>query len=242
MLFRSPATRMLIFSSPCNPSGAVFNSGELAHLVHAMKAHPRLIVISDEIYEHINYVGKHVSLASFAEIADRVVTVNGVSKGFAMTGWRVGYIGASKEIAMAAEKIQGQVTSATCSIAQKAAQAAVEADPESVRSMINEFRKRRDLILKLLKEIPGIITNIPDGAFYVFPEVSSYFGRKYPGGVINNSSDLCDYLLNDAHVAMVPGTAFGSPECIRISYAAAEEQIRSAIARISVSLKKLSLN
>ena len=237
-----PATRMLIFSSPCNPSGAVFNSGELAHLVHAMKAHPRLIVISDEIYEHINYVGKHVSLASFAEIADRVVTVNGVSKGFAMTGWRVGYIGASKEIAMAAEKIQGQVTSATCSIAQKAAQAAVEADPESVRSMINEFRKRRDLILKLLKEIPGIITNIPDGAFYVFPEVSSYFGRKYPGGVINNSSDLCDYLLNDAHVAMVPGTAFGSPECIRISYAAAEEQIRSAIARISVSLKKLSLN
>lgn len=237
--FIGEKTKLLIFSSPCNPSGSVFSKNDLKALAEVMKKFPQLYVISDEIYEHISYTSGHESLAQFEEIYDRVITVNGVSKGFSMTGWRVGYIGAPVEIARACEKIQGQLTSATCSIAQKAAQAAVEADPQVTKAMLKEFLKRRNLMIDLLKNVPGFISNVPEGAFYLFPDVSAYFGSNYNGTVIKNSVDLCDFMLNEAHVAVVPGSAFGSPECIRISYATSEKEIKEAISRISESLKKL---
>ena len=233
-------TKLIIFSSPCNPSGTVYTKEELKALADVLVKHPNIYVISDEIYEHISYVKKHESLAQFAEIYNQVITVNGVAKGFAMTGWRVGYIGANKEIAKACEKIQGQVTSATCSIAQKATEAAVDADPSVVHDMLEEFRRRRDLIISLVNEIPGFKCNVPEGAFYVFPEVSELFGKKAGDQVIRSSADLCDYILNTGHVAVVPGEAFGSPECVRISYAASEDNIREAVRRIKTALEKLS--
>ena len=232
-------TKLMIFSSPCNPSGTVFSKEELRELADVMLKYPQLYVISDEIYEYISYTKTHESLAQFDEIKDRVITVNGVSKGFAMTGWRVGYIGASLEIAKATEKIQGQVTSGTCSIAQKAAQAAVEADPSVTKDMVDAFLSRRNLMNDLIKEIPGIKSNVPEGAFYLFPDISHYFGTSAGSYKIDNAENICDYILNEGHVAVVPGSAFGSPECIRISYAASEDMIKEAINRIKNVLTKL---
>jgi aspartate aminotransferase len=232
-------TKLMIFSSPCNPSGTVFSKEDLRALADVMVKYPQLYVISDEIYEHISYTKKHESLAQFDEIKDQVITINGVSKGFAMTGWRAGYMGAPLPIVKACEKIQGQVTSATCSIAQKAAQAAVEADPSVTKDMLDAFLSRRDLMISLIKEIPGFISNVPEGAFYLFPDASEFFGKSTDSHQINNAVDLCDYLLSEGHVAVVPGSAFGSPECIRISYAASEDVIREAMSRIKNVLNKL---
>ena len=237
--FITDKTKLMIFSSPCNPSGTVFSKEDLADLAEVMKKHPNLYVISDEIYEHISYTKRHVSLAQFNEIFDQVITINGVSKGFAMTGWRVGYIAAPLHIAKACEKIQGQVTSATCSIAQKACQAAVEAHPSAIKDMVDKFLHRRDYMIDLMKDIPGFVTNVPEGAFYLFPDVSAYFGKTFNGQEIKDAVDLCDFLLNEAHVAIVPGSAFGSPECIRISYAASDNEIKEAVSRIKNSLLKL---
>ena len=235
----SEKTKLLLFSTPCNPSGSVYDESELNEIADMLVKYPNIYIISDEIYELINFGTPHFSLASIDKIKERVITVNGVSKGFAMTGWRVGYIAAPKWIADACTKIQGQVTSATCSIAQMATKTAMEANPKKVKYMQEAFQERRDLMLSLLKEIPGIKTNIPKGAFYFFPDVSYYFGKKNIENVIENSNDLCMYLLNDAHVAVVSGSAFGTPECIRISYAASEENIKEAIRRIKKSLSKL---
>ncbi|HAW51456.1 MAG TPA: aspartate aminotransferase [Flavobacteriales bacterium] len=232
-------TKLIIFSSPCNPSGTVYSKEDLKQLADVLAKHPNIYVISDEIYEHISYTKTHESLGQFTEINDQLITVNGVSKGYAMTGWRIGYIGAPLHIAQAAGKIQGQVTSGTCSIAQVAARAAVEADPVVVKEMQDAFKFRRDLILDLIKAIPGMKCNVPEGAFYVFPEVSSYFGTEIDGLKISDSVDLCNYILEVGHVALVPGDAFGSPECIRISYAASEDQIREAVHRIKSVLEKL---
>jgi aspartate aminotransferase len=232
-------TKLLIFSSPCNPSGTVFSKKDLRDLADAMIRNPNFYVISDEIYEFISYTKKHESLAQIPEIFDRVITVNGVSKGYAMTGWRVGYIGAPLAIAKACEKIQGQMTSATCSIAQKAAQSAVEADPAVLKSMVDAFYTRRNLMIDLLKEIPGFICNVPEGAFYLYPDVSEYFGKSFGTKTMQNATDLCDFILNEGHVAIVPGSAFGSPECIRISYAASEKDIRESVRRIKEVLTKL---
>jgi aspartate aminotransferase len=236
----TPNTRLMIFSSPCNPSGSVYSNAELGALAAVIAKYPKLMVIADEIYEHINFVGGHHSLGTFSEVSDQIITVNGVSKGFAMTGWRVGYLGAPKWVAAACTKMQGQVTSGTCSIAQKAAEAAMNADPSSVKDMCDAFLKRRDLILGLLKEVPGVNCNVPEGAFYVFPDVTHYFGKSNGDEKINNATDLAMYLLNTAHVAVVTGDAFGSPASIRISYACADEIIHEAVARISEALAKLS--
>ena len=235
----SEKTKLLLFSTPCNPSGSVYDESELNEIADMLVKYPNIYIISDEIYELINFGTPHFSLASIDKIKERVITVNGVSKGFAMTGWRVGYIAAPKWIADACTKIQGQVTSATCSIAQMATKTAMETNPKKVKYMQEAFKERRDLMLSLLKELPGIKTNIPRGAFYFFPDVSYYFGKKNIEHVIENSNDLCMYLLNDAHVAVVSGSAFGTPECIRISYAASEENIKEAIRRIKKSLSKL---
>ena len=235
----TPNTKMIIFSSPCNPSGTVYSQKELEELAKVLEKHPQIYVISDEIYELINFGVEHYSMARIDSINDRVITVNGVSKGFAMTGWRVGYIAAPQWIASACNKIQGQVTSATCAIAQKATETAMLASPSEVEHMRIAFHKRRDLMLKMLSEIPGIKTNTPDGAFYIFPDVSHYFGKVDGEKVIANSSDFCMYLLNDAHVALVAGEAFGSPNCVRISYAASEENLIEAVERIRKSLSKL---
>jgi len=236
----TPKTRMMIFSTPCNPTGSVYSKQELFELAQVLKEHPQLIVISDEIYEHINFSGHHESLAQFPEVYNQVVTVNGLSKAWAMTGWRLGYIGASKEIASACDKMQGQFTSATCSITQRAAIAAMHADPAVLKDMIKAFHHRRDLVLEKLNEMEGLQTNVPEGAFYVFPDVSSFFGKSYDGKVIKDSNDLCLYLLDEALVALVLGDAFGAPNCIRISYAAAEETLLEAMRRIKVALSKLS--
>ena len=235
-----PKTRMMIFSSPCNPTGSVYNREELAEMAKIIVAHPELIVICDEIYELIRFEGQHESLASFPEVYDQVITVNGVSKGFAMTGWRLGYMGAPEWIAKACMKMQGQTTSAPCSISQKAAQAAVAADPASVSYMRDAFFRRRALMLELLGEISGLKLNVPEGAFYIFPECSSYFGKSWEGGVINDASDLCMYLLKQAHVAVVTGDAFGAPDYFRISYAASEDSLREAARRMKIALDQLS--
>ena len=235
----TPNTKMIIFSSPCNPSGTVYSQKELEELAKVLEKHPQIYVISDEIYELINFGVEHYSMARIDSIKDRVITVNGVSKGFAMTGWRVGYIAAPQWIASACNKIQGQVTSATCAIAQKATETAMLASPSEVEHMRIAFHKRRDLMLKMLSEIPGIKTNTPDGAFYIFPDVSHYFGKVDGEKVIANSGDFCMYLLNDAHVALVAGEAFGSPNCVRISYAASKENLIEAVERIRKSLSKL---
>ena len=235
----TPNTKMIIFSSPCNPSGTVYSQQELEEFAKVLENYPNIYVVSDEIYELINFGVKHFSIARIDSIKDRVITVNGVSKGFAMTGWRVGYIAASKWISSACNKIQGQVTSATCAIAQKATETAMLASPSEVEYMRIAFHKRRDLMLQMLSEIPGIRTNTPDGAFYIFPNVSHYFGKSDGEKTISNSSDFCMYILNDAHVALVAGEAFGSPNCVRISYAASEENLNEAVKRMKKSLAKL---
>jgi aspartate aminotransferase len=238
--FITPKTKMLMFSSPCNPSGTVYAKEELEEIAEMLEKYPEIYVLSDEIYEHINFTQQHFSIGKIPSMMNRTITVNGVSKGFAMTGWRVGFIGAPLWIAKACNKIQGQITSATCAIAQKAAEKAMLAEPISTTKEMKEvFLKRRNMIVNLLKDIPGIKCNIPEGAFYVFPEISYYF-RKSDGEIqINNANDLCMYLLNHAHVACVSGEAFGNPECIRISYAASDEKIIEAITRIKNQLAKL---
>ena len=235
----TPNTKMIIFSSPCNPSGTVYSQQELEEFAKVLENYPNIYVVSDEIYELINFGVKHFSIARIDSIKDRVITVNGVSKGFAMTGWRVGYIAASKWISSACNKIQGQVTSATCAIAQKATETAMLASPSEVEYMRIAFHKRTDLMLQMLSEIPGIRTNTPDGTFYIFPDVSHYFGKSDGEKTISNSSDFCMYILNDAHVALVAGEAFGSPNCVRISYAASEENLNEAVKRMKKSLAKL---
>ena len=236
----TPKTRMLWFSSPCNPSGSVYTKEELFEIAQLLKNYPDIIIVSDEIYEHINFIGKHESIAQFDFINEQVVTVNGVSKGFAMTGWRIGYIGAPKWIADACTKMQGQFTSGTCSIAQKAAQAALEADASVVSEMVIAFEKRRNLVFSLLSEIPGLVLNEPKGAFYFFPDVSAYFGKSYKNTTITNSNDLCMFLLDEGLIALVSGDAFGNPECIRLSYAASEKVLTEAIKRMKNTLALLN--
>ncbi|MGV3541101.1 MAG: pyridoxal phosphate-dependent aminotransferase [Rufibacter sp.] len=236
----TPNTKLVMFSSPCNPTGSVFTKDELAAFAQVLERHPQVHVIADEIYEYINFTGEHYSLARFDAIKDRVITVNGFSKGYAMTGWRVGYIAASKEIASACDKMQSQITSGTCSIAQKAAQGALEGGRESAEEMSASYLRRRDLVLDLMNQIPGIKTYVPQGAFYIFPDVSSYFGKSVDGKVIENANDLAMYLLNDAHVSLVEGGAFGAPACIRFSFAASDAKLIEALDRIKASLAKLS--
>ena len=232
----TPKTKMLWFSSPCNPSGSVYSQEELKGLADVLKKHPNIFVVSDEIYEHINFRGVHVSIAGIDGMYDRTITVNGVSKAFAMTGWRIGYIGAPDWIAKACTKFQGQNTSGANAIAQRATITALEAPVSKIQFMIDEFHRRRDLILELLGEIEGFNLNIPEGAFYVFPDISSFFGKTLNGTTINNASDFALYLLEKANVATVTGEAFGNPNCIRISYAASEEELREAISRIKAVL------
>jgi aspartate aminotransferase len=236
----TPKTKLLMLSTPCNPTGSVYNKEELKALAAVVAKHPGLYILSDEIYEHINFVGGHESFAQFDFIKDRVITINGVSKGFAMTGWRGGIMAAPKWIAQACDKMQGQFTSATCSITQKAMHKAMELDYKTyIEPMRNAFLKRRDLVLKLMNEIKGLKTNVPQGAFYVYPEVSYYFGKKYKDHVINNGTDLTMYLLDEGHLALVPGAAFGEDNYIRFSYATSEENLIEALKRMKEALAKL---
>lgn len=238
----TPKTKMIMFSSPSNPTGMLYSQDELKAIAAVVAKHPHVLVMADEIYEHINFEGRHQSIAQFEEIKDQVVTINGVAKGFAMTGWRIGYIAAALPIAKACDKIQGQITSATCSIAQRATICAMEIDPTTDKDIItmrNTFRERRDLMYKLLQEIPGMKVTLPQGAFYFFPDVKSYFGKSYGKYVINNSVDLSMYLLNEGHVALVPGNAFGDPDCIRFSYATSSELLIEAVKRIKDALALL---
>ncbi|MFL2572915.1 MAG: pyridoxal phosphate-dependent aminotransferase [Flavobacteriales bacterium] len=233
-------TKMFMFSSPCNPSGSVYTENELREIAKVFEKHPQVFIVSDEIYEHINFTNQHFSIGRIDSLKDRVITVNGVSKGFAMTGWRVGFIGAPLWIAKACNKIQGQVTSATCAIAQKATEEAMKADPKEVTNeMKNSFFKRRDLLLEKLSGIKGVKCNIPEGAFYIFPDISYFFGKTDGKNVINDANDLCMYLLNTCYVALVSGAPFGNPECVRISYAASEENLLEAVKRIKSQLEKL---
>ncbi|MCQ2210928.1 MAG: pyridoxal phosphate-dependent aminotransferase [Paludibacteraceae bacterium] len=236
----TPKTKLLILCSPSNPTGSVYSKSELKGLADVLAKHPNVYVLADEIYEHINYIGKHESIAQFPEIKDRVIIVNGVSKGYAMTGWRLGWIAAPEWIAKACNKLQGQYTSGCCSIAQKAAEAAYLGDQSCVEKMRQAFERRRDLVVKMASEIPGFKVNKPDGAFYVFPECKSYYGKKTPkGDTIKNAADLAMYLLVDGHVACVGGAAFGAPECIRMSYATSEENLIEAFKRIKDALAVL---
>lgn len=228
----TPNTKMIWFSSPCNPSGSVYSKSELRALADVLVKHPNIYVVSDEIYEHINYGEGHASIGEFEDMYNNTITVNGVSKAFAMTGWRIGYIGAPEKIARACNKMQGQMTSGANCIAQRAVITALNESPSRVQYMIDEFKERRDLILKLVNGIEGFKANTPDGAFYVFPDVTHYFGKTLRGKKINNATDFSLYLLEEALVATVTGEAFGNPDCIRISYAASKEQIIEAIKRI----------
>lgn len=228
----TPNTKMIWFSSPCNPSGSVYSKSELRALADVLVKYPNIYVVSDEIYEHINYAGGHASIAEFDDMYDKTITVNGVSKAFAMTGWRIGYIGAPEKIARACNKMQGQITSGANCIAQRAVITALNESPSRVQYMIDEFKVRRDLILGLLSDIEGFKSNTPEGAFYVFPNISHYFGKTLRGKTINNATDFSLYLLEEALVATVAGDSFGNPDCIRISYAASQEQIIEAIKRI----------
>ena len=232
-------TKAIMYSSPCNPTGAVFGAEALQELADAVMEHEDLYVIADEIYEHINFTGTHSSLAAIPEVKERVITVNGFSKGYAMTGWRVGYIAAEKAIADACEKMQGQITSGTCSIAQKAAFAALTGDQTPTREMAAAFLRRRNLVLQLAADIPVLKTFAPDGAFYLFPDVSSYYGKRVNGQTISGSMDLALYLLSEAKVSTVPGIAFGDENCIRISFAASDETLTDAFGRIAAALAKL---
>lgn len=235
----TPKTKLFLFSNPSNPTGSMYTEKELRALGEVFKKHPQVLIISDEIYEYITFEEKMFSIGAIPELADRVVTVNGLSKGFAMTGWRLGYLGAPEAIAKACVKIQGQFTSGASSISQRAALTAINADPAVVAEMRTAFKKRRDLLISLMKDVPNIKINNPGGAFYLFPEVSYYYGKKFGNEVIKNSKDLCMYLLNEGHVAMTPGSAFGGPNYIRLSYATSEEKIREAVARIKKALEQL---
>lgn len=228
----TPKTKMLWYSSPCNPSGSIYSESELRALAEVLEKYPEIIVVSDEIYEHINFVGNHFSIAQIPSMYNRTVTVNGVSKAFAMTGWRIGYIGAPEYIAKACNKLQGQVTSGANCIAQRAVITALEAPVSKIQFMIDEFEKRRKLVLDLIEDIEGFSSNTPEGAFYVFPNVSYYFGKNLKGKTIENASDMSLFLLEHANVATVTGEAFGNKDCIRISYAASEAQIKEAFKRI----------
>jgi len=234
-----PKTKAFIFSSPCNPTGTVYTKTELEALAAVFEKHPHIVVISDEIYEYINFNGKHESIATIGKMQERTVVVNGLSKGFAMTGWRFGYIAAPLPIAQACVKLQGQFTSATCSITQRAAIAALTGDLSYSREMNAAFERRRGLVVDKLKAIPGLICNEPDGAFYVFPDVSGFFGKSYGSYQIHNADDLASYLLMEAHVAVVTGEAFGASNCIRISYATSDEKLSTAMDRMSVALSRL---
>lgn len=236
----TPKTKAFLFSSPCNPSGAVYSREELSALVEVFKKYPQIFIIADEIYEYINYVGSHQSIAQFDEIKDRVVVINGLSKGYAMTGWRIGYTASVADISKGMEKLQGQFTSATCSIAQRAAITALTADNAPSMEMTKEFARRRQRVMELLKDVPGISCTEPEGAFYVFPDMSSYYGKTdEEGNIIKDSADLCMYILNTAHVSSVMGAAFGEPNCVRFSYANSLENIEKAWARIKEALAKL---
>ena len=237
----TPKTKMMIYSSPCNPSGSVYTKEELRALADVLIHYPKIIVISDEIYEHINFTKNHASIAVFEDMYDRTVVVNGVSKAYSMTGWRIGYIGGPEWIARACNKMQGQITSGANCIAQRATIIALESSPSKIQYMIDAFKKRRKLILDLLSEIPGFKTNQPQGAFYVFPDISHFFGKEIQGIKINNASDLSMYLLEKANVATVTGDAFVSPNCIRISYAASEENIIEALKRIKKALNNFQI-
>ena len=233
----TPKTKLVMFNSPNNPSGTIYSEKEYRSLGKVLEKFPDVFILSDEIYEHINYGTPHFSIASIPELYDRTITVNGVAKAFAMTGWRIGYIGAPEWLAKACNKMQGQITSGANCIAQRATIAAVEAPVSNIQYMVDEFAKRREIIIQLLSEIPGIKINQPEGAFYVFPDISFYFGKTLTGKKIENASDFALYLLEHAHVATVTGDAFGNSNCIRISYAASEKNIQTAIARISKSLQ-----
>lgn len=235
----TPKTRAIIFSSPCNPTGSVFSKAELESIAKVVMSHPDLLIISDEIYEHINFTGEQVSIATFPGMMDRTVIVNGFAKGYAMTGWRVGYICAPKWVADAANKMQGQLTSANSSISQRAAYAALTGDLTPTQKMVEEYRARREIVYALLKEIPGVNANYPQGAFYFFPDVSSYFGKSDGNVTIKNADDLCLWLLDSAHVSLVPGGAFGDENCVRLSYAASEKDLREALSRIRKALETL---
>ncbi len=236
----TPNTRLLIFNSPSNPTGMVYTREEMAGLVKVLEKFPQVIIVSDEIYEHITFTGKHISLATFSSIADRVVTVNGVSKGYAMTGWRIGYMGAPLWLSKACNKLQGQFTSGVSSIAQRAALAAVTSKSDSKERMREAFLRRRDLICSLLGDIPGLKVRVPQGAFYVMPDISSFIGKSYSGQVIKDADDLTFFLLAEARVAMVSGSAFGATNCIRISYATSDDRITEAVRRIKEALAKLA--
>lgn len=238
----TPKTKALLFNSPSNPTGSVYTKEELAAIAEVIAKYPDVLIVADEIYEYINFGGEHFSLASFPEIKDQVVIVNGVSKGMAMTGWRIGYIAGPEFIASACIKLQGQYTSGTGTISQMAALEAVNTDPkesDSLKNMLSAFRERRDMLIELVKDIPGIKSNVPNGAFYLFPDVSYYYGKSDGNETINSGTDLCMYLLNKVHVALVPGEAFGSPECVRLSYATSKEQITEAVVRIKSALAEL---
>jgi aspartate aminotransferase len=235
----TPKTRAFILCSPSNPTGSVYNKEELAGLAAVLAKHKNIIVIADEIYEHINYVGTHVSMAQFSEMKDRTIIINGVSKAYAMTGWRIGFLAAPEWIVKGCNKLQGQYTSGACSVSQKAAEAAYTGTQEPVKQMLAAFHKRRDLIVKLAKDIPGFECNVPDGAFYIFPKCSAYYGKSADGRHIKDSNDLAMYLLEVGHVACVGGAGFGDPDCIRMSYATSEENIIEAFRRIKETLAKL---
>ncbi len=235
----TPKTKAFLFSSPCNPSGAVYNKAELAALAEVFRKHPDVYIISDEIYEYINFVGRHESIAQFSDLKDRIIIVNGLSKGFAMTGWRLGYIAANPEIAKACEKLQGQFTSGTNSITQKAAVTALTTDLKPSFEMVEEFTRRRARTLQLVKEIPGLKCFEPEGAFYIFPDVRAYYGKSDGENLIRNSADFSMYLLNSAHVSSVMGDAFGEPGCVRFSFANSMENIEKAWGRIKEALAKL---
>jgi len=233
----TPRTKMVWFSSPCNPSGSVYSKTELEAIAAVLDKHPSIYILSDEIYEHINFGAAYCSIGSIGNLIDRTITVNGISKAFAMTGYRIGYIGAPEFIAKACAKMQGQVTSGANTIAQRATITAVNADPSVLKDMVQAFRNRRDLVVNLLREIPGIKVNVPEGAFYLFPDVSSFFGKTLQGVTINNANDLSLYLLDKAYVATVTGDAFGNPNCIRLSYATSEDQLIEALKRMKEALK-----
>ncbi len=235
----SPKTKALIFSSPCNPTGSVFTKAELQSIANVILKHPNILVIADEIYEHINFTGEQVSIASFPGMFDRTITVNGFAKGFAMTGWRVGYIAAPKWIAEGASKVQGQLTSANCSISQRGALAAITGDLGPTKKMVDEYKARREIVYNLLKEIPGVKANYPTGAFYFFPDVSAYYGKSDGSRTINTGDELCLWLLENARVSLVPGGAFGDESCVRISYAASEKDLRESMSRLKEALAKL---
>lgn len=232
-------TKFVLFSSPCNPTGTVFTREELKAYAEVLARHEHVYVVSDEIYEYINFTHEHVSIGSFPEVKDRTITINGFAKGFAMTGWRLGYMGAPKFIADACSKIQGQVTSGASSFGQKAGAIALTSDLGPTEAMREAFRERRDIVLSLLEEIPGIKTNHPDGAFYIFPDISAFFGKSDGTTTIHNADDFCDYIMNTVYVALVSGAAFGDPNCFRLSYAASEAQLREAVRRMKEALGKL---